>query len=1208
MKLLALGARRFATFASRIAFALAAVSLAVLMGCAQLFAQGSAGRIIGAITDQTGGAVSGATVSIVDTQRNLTRTLTTDGAGEYNAPNLLPGTYTVRAAFQGFKTAERSGITLEVNQDLRVDLTLQPGEQTEKVTVTGELPLVETTNAELGGTLQNATINQLPLNGRNFENLLDLRPGVVKYPGNSGWTQSTNGLRPHDNMFLVEGINSNDPWMAQSVMNAVMAGGDAGTILPIDAIDQFKTEVNPRAQYGWKPGAVVNVGVKSGTNNYHGTAYAFGRDGNWDANNFFTGASALQVEQFGATFGAPLIKDKLFYFLNFEQQRYSVENPVVRPAPITAPGVGAPASNLIGACLAAGAGLKPLSAQIAGLDMSCAPLSNYPGLFTPNSDALGQLSTNVPTVNTINSGLAKVDYHLNQKNTLSGMYFISPGSGTFVDNPTTEVDPNRRTLQYARSQVGSGSWVFIPSSQWVNEFHAGLSHYYQTFFAVDHTQDPANYPHNGATYHIYTGQTNPVSFGLPALQIQGFGASLTGAGWPKIVGPNSVIDISDHLSYLRGTHAFMFGGEILSNRSTNFVTSNTKGNVRFSNLTNFFTGTMNRAQFTAGDFHRQLSDWGYAAFLQDDWRIKPRITLNLGLRYEITTVVKEASDLIGNFDPTLGLVQVGKQVSSPYNGDHNNFSPRLGLAWDISGNGKTVLRAGGSLIYEQGSFDSLMALGNLLGLRTLPTGVNLFTNGNATPFTLGGTINLGAITLTKAALGPVKSAWAANGPSNPLFSATPACGDGSVTIGGFTPQPCTVMGVDRNLRTPYVTTWMLDLQRAISTNLSLDMAYVGNRSTNLVGVTDLNQPLPGAGWTAAALSGCLAAPTPDSCAPDGAAITAARPYNARFPYLSYIEWLSNDNRSNYNGLQASLTQRASHGLSYVVGYTFSHALAMSPDNWSFVAPINSYNVGNLYGNSEFDITHRFTLSVNYDLPGIKSPAHILEGWSINSIVNISTAAPWGVNDVSTDFSGTDEINDQASTGEKWNFYGNTKDFTTTKAFLNSNGGGGGIPFFPGSCADGSCTSLPAASAATSNATCNTQAAALGPAAVASLSVLGCYANGSSVLIPPGYGTYGTSAPNMFRGTPFRNWDFSIVKNMKFKERLTAQFRAEFFNILNHPNISNPFGGPGGDNTFTDPTANAPFGFRSETPDVTSSNPVLGSGGPRSIQLGLKLIF
>src|SRR5260370_2847133 len=169
----------------------------------------------------------------------------------------------VSATVQGFRTGERSGVTLEVNQDLRVDLTLQPGEQSEKITVTGELPIVETTNAELGGTLQAQIIENLPLNGRNFENLLQLRPGVTIYPGGSGWTQSTNGLRPQDNIYLINGVDATDPWMSQSVFNAVMASGDAGTILPVDAIDEFKTEENPPSESRWRPCAVVHIRVQS---------------------------------------------------------------------------------------------------------------------------------------------------------------------------------------------------------------------------------------------------------------------------------------------------------------------------------------------------------------------------------------------------------------------------------------------------------------------------------------------------------------------------------------------------------------------------------------------------------------------------------------------------------------------------------------------------------------------------------------------------------------------------------------------------------------------------------------------------------------------------------------------------------------------------------------------------------------------------------
>jgi hypothetical protein len=737
----------------------------------------------------------------------------------------------------------------------------------------------------------------------------------------------------------------------------------------------------------------------------------------------------------------------------------------------------------------------------------------------------------------------------------------------------------------------------------------GYSHYYQVFQSVDHGQNPANYSYNGSTYHLYTGQTNPAYYGLPTLGFQGGFSFQLGLGWPKTVGPDGVWQISDSVSYLRGNHTFKFGGEILVSQSTNNVTANTKGPVRFPNLQGFFSGNMNRALFTSGNLLRHLQSQSYGAFAQDDWRLSRTVTVNLGVRYELNTVFTERNNLMGNFDPKLGLVQVGKQIGGVFNGDHNNFAPRVGLAWDIGGNGKTVVRVGGGIFYEQGSYDSFMAIGNLLGLRTVPNGVNLYTNSNPIPTTAGGTINVGAITFTGSALGSaaspgtIKSNWANNGPSTPIYNASPACGDGTVTLSsGQRAQPCVVLGVDRNLRTPYVTSWNIGIQRAITNNLSLDVAYLGNHATKLIGIQDLNQPLlvngfsPGWGNPAdptSAAAVCLASAYAN-CSPNGAAETAARPFHSKFPYLSYIYWLSNNNFSNYNGLQVSATQRSTHGLSFVLGYTYAHALAQATDNWSFTSPINNANPRALYGSSAFDIRQRFTFSLTYTLPGIKSRGQILQGWSINSISTLSSGLPWGVNDTTTDFSGTGAINGSNTIGEQWDFFGNPSDFQTSKALINTNGGQGGIPYFQG----------------TTNPTCLAKAQAMGPLAVASLANLGCYAKGSSVLVPPAYGSYGTMGPRIFRGMPYYNWDLSVSKNWRFKERLTAQFRAEFFNVLNHPNISNPFGGPGGDNTYTDPSgaAGASFGLRPETPDVTSSNSLLGSGGPRAMQLGLKLIF
>jgi hypothetical protein len=1229
--------------------AILSLSLFLLFGTQQLFAQGTAGRILGAVTDQTGGAIVGATVTILDTQRNITRTIMTDTAGEYSAPNLLPGMYTISASYQGFQTAEHSGITLEVNQELRVDLTLQPGAQTQKITVTGELPLIETTNAVVGGTIQNTVINDLPLNGRNFTNLLVLRPGTIKYAGGSGWTQSTNGLRPHDQNYMVDGIDSNDPWMAQSVMNAVMAAGDAGTMLPIDAIDEFRTEQNPQAEYGWKPGGVINVGLKSGSNNIHGTAYAYGRDSAWDARDFFNppavngtcyaigGAqlalpgdcaqAPLSLEQFGASVGGPIIKDKLFYFANYEQQMYTSGNPASHFVPVTS-GAGAldPSSGLIGACLnAVTAGhLAPLSAQLAGLSTSCTPLGNYPGFFPTAGSST--ILTDLQTTNTIHSGVAKIDYHINNKNSLDASYFISPGSGVFVDDPPHEIAPQWLTDQYARSQVFSADWTFTPNSNWVNDLRVGYSHYYQSFLSNDFAQNPATYGFNGATYNLYSGQTDigsassPAFGGLPEIRFSQFSLMQFGLNWPKYVGPDGVLDIVEHMSYLHGNHSLMWGGEILNNRSTNIVTQYTKGRVQFNTLDDFFQGNVlsgNFATGTFGDWTRHLQAGGYAVFAQDTWRIKPRLTLNLGLRYEIDTVMKDANGLLGNFDPTQGLIQ----PSSPYNGDHNNFAPRVGFAWDIQGNGKTVLRASGDIMYEQLSFDVLNGIGNLLGLRTIPTGSTFAYTNPATGLpvvTKGtGTINIGAISYNGPAAAALSSNWFLNSATTPLFFGQPACGDGTVTLpNGITPQPCTIVSVNPNLRTPYVGMWTLDLQRAITNNLSLDVAYVGNHGTKLLGMLDLNQPPVGAGWTPTAIATCLAsAPAYGACAPNPAAEVAAEPYASKFPYLSYIDQMSNIAESNYNALQVTLTQRTSHGLSFIAGYTYEHALDMLSDNWgggTVEQPINNGNFSNLYANSMFDITHNFTFSTTYALPGRKGFAQMLEGWSLNSVVTLQSGMPWGVDDATTDFSGTGEIFQTSSGtstadggGEWWNFFGNPKDFQSTTAFLNTNVQNGvavgGIPYYPG----------------TSNPACLAKAKALDSGAAvglnqAALTNLGCYAYGGSILIPPAYGSLGNSGRNNFRGFPFYEWDLSVTKEFKFKERLTAQFRAEAFNILNRVNFANVFGGPGGSNANTDPSANAgfagPFGFTPFTPDVLSSNPVLGQGGPRALQLGLKLIF
>src|SRR3984893_2055711 len=261
--------------------------MGVLLLCLPAFSQGSSGRIVGTVTDQTGGVVSGATVTVTDTERGVTKTLVSNDAGEYNAPTLTPGAYKVRVEAKGFKTIERQNVVLEVGKEVRVDLTVQPGDQVQTITITESVPLVETTNATLGGTLNNSDINDLPLNGRNYQSLLALRPGVMTQPGGGPWTQSTNNVRPDESAWMVDGVINANFYDARPIAGMPSPITDGATILPIDAIQEFNLEENPKAEYGWKPGALVNVGIKSGTNTLHGSAYAFGRTDGWDARNYF---------------------------------------------------------------------------------------------------------------------------------------------------------------------------------------------------------------------------------------------------------------------------------------------------------------------------------------------------------------------------------------------------------------------------------------------------------------------------------------------------------------------------------------------------------------------------------------------------------------------------------------------------------------------------------------------------------------------------------------------------------------------------------------------------------------------------------------------------------------------------------------------------------------------------------------------------------
>jgi Carboxypeptidase regulatory-like domain/TonB dependent receptor-like, beta-barrel len=1160
---------------------------ALLLVSPRALSQINFGRILGTVLDPSGAAISGATVTVTNVQTSASRVLTTDSDGGYVAPALSPGMYSVRAEAKGFKTSEHRDVTVEVGVDTRVDVNLEIGATTETMTVTEAAPLVDTTGATLGGTLSNEAINDLPLNGRNFQNLITLRPGVIIQPGGGAWTQSTNGLRAGETIYYVDGLMDNDYNVGWTVVNAPTPITEAGSILPIDAIQEFNLEQNPKAEFGWKPGEVVNVGIKSGTNSLHGSGYAFGRDGSWDARNFFNPVGQaqlpLQLENFGATAGGPIIKDRLFFFIGYEGRRDLIGNSFGVSVPETISQTSPDPSNSVPdaetVLNTAGVPVSPVSVKLLGL-------------FPANASSSPNINLGFPNTDRTDNGIAKIDFRINDHNTLNGVVFMSDYTGIGEDR--AYANSKFLTVIPMRDWVNNYSWIWTPNSQWVNEARFGLNRMTQNITNADAGVA-------ATTYGINTGITSPG--GLPTIQIGPFTELGTSFTRPAFNGPSPLYDGLDNVSYVRGRHTFKFGFELSRIHADAAGFAFGRGQISFlgggipaaagpgvttfypqflcpppnpnnvscsTPLEDFLSGYAGfPALVLQGNPARHLAQWAYAGFFQDDWRLTPRLTLNLGLRYEYFAPPTERNGLIGNFSPTLGLEQVGKQIGQVFQPDRTNFSPRIGIAWDPTGTGRTAVRAGGGILYDHpflGEFFGQLATqdGAATGIGTIPTGFLLSKDG--VTFTPGpGTISSGVIA---SSVGPAQ--W--NG--QVFSSTTPSCAPFA---------PCGILGVVPNFKYPYIANWNFGVEHSFTSTLGLDVEYVGNHGERLITITNINQPTPTAG-------------------------TPAPPFATAFPYLGFINQLSNIGWSNYNGLQATLTQHMWHGLSYIAGYTYSHSLDITSLDAFAIMPQDSQHPGRDYASSDFDIRHHFTLTTTYAIPGRKAPLQLLEGWQINSIVTLQSGQPWTIDDMTHNFSNTLDFTD------RWDFVGNPSDFTSGPTGIpycsaNATGPSGFETTNGVTCVQYVFNGPPAAFSSSQTAAAQAACKAAAPS-ISTLDKAGCYVKGKSVLVPPALGTFGTMGRNLFRDSGFRDWDLSVFKNFKFGERYSAQFRAEFFNVLNHPNFANPYGGPNGFGTAGPWNPGSPglFGCGCATPDVAAGNPVLGSGDARAIQLGLKILF
>ncbi len=1143
------------------------------------FPQLNLGNIAGGITDASGSAVPGATVTVTDVARGLTRTLTTDSDGAYSAPSLTPGAYTVRAEAKGFNTVERRDLVLGVGQDLRVDLSLQTGSQSQTLVVEGTPPLINTTNAVNSTTIGAEAINDLPLSGRLYTKLLDYTPGVAGRPGGNTPTYSSNGAGTMANMWMLDGVDDVNQFAASGPLFGATTSSDELTILPLDSIQEVNVIANPRAEFGWEQGAVINVGLKSGTNTLHGSAYADGRYTGLDAKSPYLGTLPKaddEFKQFGASIGGAIIKNKLFYFGNYEGFRYTVGAPNIVQAPSSLPMGGDTTNSLPDAIAnlnANGVKLSQLSLNLAGCTAQgvCNPRK---GIFT-NGTASPLLPSGLDNIGYSDNQIEKIDYHLNDKNLINGEYLL----GNATDQTAgLGLQPYWSNTDHNRVMVVRGVWINIVNPNIVNEARFGYDRYNLQDYNTECTQkvgQPDYYKEFGFVSGI--SAPSPVC-GFPVINVGNFTA--TGAGQfiqDQLVFQNT-FHVQDSVSYNRGNHLMKFGVEYHHTLYRGYGAPNyLDGNIAFNGgsnpnfaagtpLQDFLAGTPSTGQFllnpplTVAGFNR------YAGFFQDDWRITKRLTLNLGLRYEYEPPIVDANNSFGNFDPKAPSGMVQQTGGKPlYQTGNHDFAPRIGAAWDVTGKGTTVLRAGIGITYDTVPMDALVTFQGA-SLPSIPTGFSLY-NADGSQRPSPGNIQSGVPVLQGSQLNWVYNAPGA--PVVPVFNAGASaltCGNGlpvsSAPDAAVNPAPCSLLAKNPNSPRSYMTTWTVSVQHAFTNNLSLNTAYVGNHAAGLPEYVNINQPTPGTN--------------------DFASEQMRRPYYSQFPYFGNILQYSNVGYSNYQSLQMNLIQRSSNGLTLSAAYTLAYANTTQSgesDNFPFLK--DSTNVSSSYAPMNSTPRHHVGLTVTYAIPGKKGYAQMLEGWSVNSALDVLSGTGVDLNDFIIDFSGTGNI--IPFQGNYWNLYGNASDFS--RIFGRTTP----IPYFSGANLPQACITAAAAAPTNPNVP--------GSSGTASLNAFGCYMAGKSVIIPPAFGTFGNMHRNQITGAPFREWNFSVAKEWRSWERLVTQFRVEAFNITNSRNYGPASG---------EPLFSSSFGV--STAPVTAGNAVNGTGDARRIQMGLKFMF
>ncbi len=922
---------------------------AVVLIPALLFAQSFRGSIRGSVKDASGALLAGAKVTAKNNATGLSRETKTGEDGSYVLAELPAGVYSVMAEATGLSPVAQN-VVVNVGLDTTADFDVTDIQKhVEALTVTEAAPIVDAERDVLGEIVDRKLVTELPLNGRDFGKLVALVPGATVEPSGvaaiqSGFGQFTiNGNRDRSNNYTLDGTDNNDPFFNNSAFNQTGIGGAPASLLPIDAIQEFNLQSHFAAEYGRNSGSVVNIISRSGTNQIHGSAFEFLRNDGLDARNYFNRAidpdtglparkSPFRNNNFGASLGGPIIADRTFFFGAYEGQRERVTSDFALAVPTQQQISDAQA-------LASGNGVTPSSA-----------LTSILG-FYPTS-ATGNLPGHVADKNDVDSFIAKIDHQFSSSQSLNGRYAFARSEQVFplggLGFGAGSRIANFAQTSPTRVQLVSLSLLSTLGPSGINEVRFGYSRYRTSFNSRD-----ANFDPNSLGIDFGTGKLS-----LPEIDFGGVFENLGATAFSIPRGRTSQsFQFLDNFTWIHGRHTLKFGGEFRRAAIRNFNDNLERGLITFSPdsssldlcalpvppascddagsvvLANYYLGNSFTLANT-GNTNRNTFNNGLSFFAQDDFRVRPTFTLNLGLRWEYFGPLSEEHNLLSNLGRDGQLAMVGTDgVSGAYKRDLNNFGPRLGFAWSVRTS--TILRGSYGVYYDYIPQDLLIAnFTSSAGLVTNPIGPQAVVPLNFDSNAFSG--------LT----------------SDPVFTppGTP-----------YPPDVANIFMTPRNLATPYVQNWNLNVEQQVGPDFALQLGYVGSKGTRLTRLLDANQPDVNGDRTV-------------------------------FPQYGAVDEFATVSASSYHALQATLRTKNWNGLSGFAGYTWSKSLDDASDaidfNFATVAfPQDSTNLAAEHGPSNFDTRHRFTAAFTYQVPKLFGPKRFAEGWQLNTIFTAQSGRP-----------------------------------------------------------------------------------------------------------------------------------------------------------------------------------------------------------------------